>query len=110
MVTPDYDYWVANKRPLEVITSAAVGFPVEVYWGASSMTGVGKGGSYQIMPVADKQGGAFWEWHLDNNAQWFRTPLEAAEAFVRAFQRFHRKVPASQGAAPSTGMEANREI
>jgi hypothetical protein len=89
MVAPDHDYWMANKLAVQVITSAGVGFPVGVYWGASAITGVGKGGSYQIMPASDDEGGTFWEWHLGNNEQWFPTPLEAAAAFVQAFHHFH---------------------
>jgi hypothetical protein len=84
------ELWVASKRPIEFITSVAVGFPVEIYWTASALSGVGKGDSYQIMPVSDEEGGPFWQWHLDNNDQFFVTPLLAAEAFVRAFLCFHQ--------------------
>jgi hypothetical protein len=89
MITPDREFWFANKNAIESITSAAAGFPVEIHWGASVVTGVGNRDSYQIMPVEDAHGGAFWEWHLDNNEQWFETPLKAASAFVQANQRFH---------------------
>jgi hypothetical protein len=86
----DYDFWLACKRPIEFITSAAVGFPVEIYWTASIVTGVGEKYSYQIMPVSDREGGPFWEWHLDTNEQFFESPLLAAEAFVRAFGSFQQ--------------------
>ena len=55
------------------------------------MSGVGTKDSYQVMPVTDAEGGAFWEWHLDSNEQFFCTPLEAAEAFVEAFLRFQEE-------------------
>jgi hypothetical protein len=87
---PGHDFWLALKRPVEFLTSAAVGFPVAIYQCLSAVTGVGTGSSYQIMPADDREGGAFWDWHLETNGQFFATPLEAAEAFVRAFHQFHQ--------------------
>jgi hypothetical protein len=51
---------------------------------------------YQIMPDAQaetmRQGmGAFWDWHMAENQQWFETPVEAAEAFVKAWGRWLEK-------------------
>jgi hypothetical protein len=88
MTTPDMEFWITTKERIEYLTSFAVGFPVEVYWCASANTGVGEDGSYLIMPECDEQGGAFWDWHLDNNEQFFATPIEAAAAFVKAFAKF----------------------
>jgi hypothetical protein len=85
---PGPKFWRVHRRSIQVITSAAVGFLVEIHLSRPCGTGAGTESSYHIMPVFVPEAGAFWEWHLDNNAQFFRTPLEAASAFVQAFLRF----------------------
>jgi len=92
MIKPDSEYLMQNKKPLEYITSVAVGFPVEVYWGHGQALEIGSNPDYyQIMPHIQAETGrqdvrAFWDWHLAENQQWFETPIEAAAAFVKAWK------------------------
>ena len=90
MIADEINDWLPYWDPLQEMVGRLVGFPVELYWVSSGMTGVGKGLSYQVMPTAEAEDErlVFWWWHLDHNRQFFRTPLEAAAAFVRAWRRW----------------------
>src|SRR5262245_42652949 len=99
MSEPGVEFWAGRKRGLEQLVGAVVGFPVELYWGASAMTGVGRNGSYQVMPDTKAEAArcVFWEWHLEHNEQWYPTPLEAAAAFVREWRRWVSEVGGADG-------------
>jgi hypothetical protein len=97
MNQPNREYFLKYDEPLEYITSAAVGFPVQVYWGDGSALELGdRPHYYQIMPHPQADRGRqdvndFWYWHVDSNQQWFETPLEAAAAFVKAWKNWPKK-------------------
>jgi hypothetical protein len=83
--------WLPHSEAIQLMVAAAVGFPVEVYWAWSGVTGVGDGDSYQIMPCSDEEGGAFWQWRLCENEKFNATPLLAGQAFVLAYLHFQRR-------------------
>jgi hypothetical protein len=94
VIKPDSEYLMEHKKPIEYITSCAVGFLVEVHWGDGPALGIGENPDYyQIMPhVAEHRQNMedFWSWHLTNNQQWFDTPAEACAAFVKAWALFRK--------------------
>jgi hypothetical protein len=94
MSQPDAAYWMSTpRRALEDMVTRLVGFPVEVYWLSGAALGLGPGPFYQIMPTveAEQERQVFWGWHLDNNPQFFSTPLEAATAFVLMWRQWVRE-------------------
>jgi hypothetical protein len=97
MNQPNREYFLKYDEPLEYITSIAVGFPVEVYWGDGAALQIGSNPDYyQIMPHTQVEEGRqdvsyFWGWHLAHNRQWFETPVEAAAAFVKAWESRPKK-------------------
>lgn len=95
MRKPDREYWLQNENLIEQITSRAVGFPVKVYWGDSSITGLSTTDGYQLMPATDETAAEFWSWHLETNPQWYESPLEASAAFVQAWQNYSRRASSS---------------
>jgi hypothetical protein len=89
-LTQSSDFWQAHKRPVEFLTSAAVGFPVAIFECLSGFAGAGLACSYHITPADGLEGVEFWHWRLGANPQCFATPLAAAAAFVRAFLEFQQ--------------------
>ena len=75
---------------IEAEVGRRVGFGVEMYWAAGWWSGVGDPDSFQLMPTvrAERERGVFWDWHLDHNRQFFAHPLDAACAFVSAWERW----------------------
>jgi len=63
--------------------SGIVGFPIQIYWGASGVTGVGELVSWQIMlsPEAEDVRSVFDEWYVCTKPQWFSNPLELQSRF-----------------------------
>lgn len=47
--------------------------------------------AYQIMPATDDTAPEFFSWHLETNRQWYESPLEAAAAFVQAWQEYAKQ-------------------
>lgn len=92
MRKPDREYWLQNEQYIEQLIAQAVGYPVSVYNAdQDSVTGLGQAVAYQIMPAKDDTAPDFFSWHLENNQQWYENPLEAALAFVQAWQTYSRR-------------------
>jgi DNA-binding PadR family transcriptional regulator len=77
-----------RTKAIEYITTVAVGFPVGVYIG----TNRSGGNEFQIMPIDEFKSNVedFWDWHVENNEQWFETPIEAAADFVEKYHKFQK--------------------
>jgi len=88
MHSADREFWFTHKAFLDDAVARLVGFPVELYWVASYLSGVGHGDSYQFMATVAAEGerSVFWDWHLTQNEQFFLDPLTAAAAFVQAWR------------------------
>lgn len=99
--TPLFDFFVKQKvvhPELCYLVSAAVGFPVTIYWVGGRITGA-DAPRYQVMPWDDGPfaGKEFWGWYFDNREQLHPSPEAAAIAFVAGWQewsRQHRPAPA----------------
>jgi hypothetical protein len=74
------------------LVSAAVGFPVSIYWASGSLLGLPKE-QYQVMRWDESPGAgkAFWDWYLANRKQFYPTPEAASVAFVQAWLEWDRK-------------------
>jgi hypothetical protein len=65
--------------------SPKVGFSAGLAWADRRRSSCpGRRYSFQVMPDGDDH--PFWWWHLDTNPQFFATPGDSANSFIRAFQ------------------------
>jgi hypothetical protein len=91
-MTPDF-FRLHRVAYLELcfLTSAAVGFPVSIFWVGPA--GPGRPGTeYQVMPWDDEGPGVeFWDWYAAERPQLFATPEAAAAAFVLEWRRRGRQ-------------------
>lgn len=53
---------------------------------AMRSVGIHLEGKWQLMPITDEAGGAFWDWHLVNNRQWFNDKREAALYLMKCWK------------------------
>lgn len=76
------------RAALEPAVARRVGFAVELMYLRPGLYAPGAGNEFQIMPTceAEQARGVFWGWHLDRNRQFFPHPLDAATAFVAAWE------------------------
>ena len=91
-MNPENEKAQKQVKAIEYITGVAVGFSVVV------CLGTGRNGTekeFQIMPEDEFAAGPeveiFFDWHTENNKQWFEHPLEAAADFVAKFQEFKKR-------------------
>lgn len=80
------ELWQDHNKNITFLISAAVGFPVGIYVGRAE-----NGVEYQIMPDNEERAGEFWEWHVNENEQWFPDPIAAGADFASKYYEFIKK-------------------